>query len=191
MTLYQVALFFHLLALLAATSASAIVHLAAGRRASAPTLRQALEWGRVTGRTSRVFPVAVIVLIATGAYMVAGRWSWSDGWIVAGLTGAIALLASGATLGRRGAAEARMGVRRLEEAGGDLPNDAPPDALAAVLAEANTGLALAIVLVMTIKPAVAASFVVLAIGAALGAYRGRGHVRARVRLAELSSAEAA
>lgn len=191
MTSYQLALFLHLFALLAATSASAVVHFAAGRRSSAPTLRQALDWGKVIARTSRIFPVAVVVLVATGAYMVAGRWSWNDGWVVAGVVGAVALLASGAVLGKRGAAEARAGVQRLESAGRDLPNVAAPDPVGALLGEANTGLALAIVLDMTLKPALVASLVVLAVGAAIGAYRGRRHLRAAAPLAGVSEAEAA
>jgi hypothetical protein len=191
MSYYQVALALHLFALLAATAASGIVHLAAARRAAAPTLREAMEWGRLMGSTSRVFPIAVVALVATGAYMVAGRWQWSDGWVVAGFAGAVALLASGAIMGRRGALEARTNISRLQQAGRDLPNDATPDRVAALLAEANTGLALAIVLVMTLKPGLAASLVVLAIGATGGAYRAVGRGHARTSMVSTSETEAA
>jgi hypothetical protein len=179
---YQIALSIHLLALLAATAASGIVHLAAARRAAAPTLREAMEWGRLMGSTSRVFPIAVVTLVATGAYMVAGRWHWNTGWVIAGLVGAVSLLASGAVLGRRSALEARENVRRLQLAGRDIPNNATPDRGVALLSEANTGLALAIVLVMTLKPRLAVSLVVLAIGVTAGAYRAvsRGHQRTTV-----------
>ena len=191
MTNYQIALSVHLLALLAATAASAIVHLAAARRAAAPSLGAAMEWGRLIGSTSRVFPIAVVTLVATGAYMVVGRWQWSAGWVTAGLCGAFLLLVSGAVVGRRGAAEARASIERLTQAGRDLPNDVPPDRVMALLAEANTGLALAIVLVMTMKPGLAASLAVLAIGAALGAYRAVARDDARATMPESSEIETA
>jgi len=191
MSKYQIALSIHLLALLAATAASGIVHLAAARRAAASSLRDAMDWGRLMGSTARVFPIAVLTLVATGAYMVAGHWQWSDGWIMAGAGGAFALLASGAVVGARGAAEARGNVQRLQKAGRDLPNDAAPDRIMALLSEANTGLALAIVLVMTLKPGLGASVAVLAIGVTVGAYRalGRGHRRAP--MVDTSEVEAA
>jgi len=94
-------------------------------------------------------------------------------------------------LGKRGAAEARSNVARLQRAGRDLPNDAPSDLVAAMLSDANTGLALAIVLVMTIKPGLAGSLAVLAIGVGLGAYQGRKHARGANAPAERSKAQAA
>lgn len=191
MTKYQIALFIHLLALLAATAASAIVKLAAGRRAAAPTLRESMEWGKLIGTTSRVFPIAVVTLVATGAYMTAGQWGWRQGWIEAGVLGSLLLLASGAVLGRRGALQAQASVRRLVSATHELPNDESPDRLAAVLSGANTGLALAIAFVMTTKPGLAAAMGVLAIGAAAGAYHAHSGLRASSTVGDTSEFEAA
>ncbi len=191
MTTYQIALLIHLSALLAATAASAIIHLGVGRRAAAPTLRESMEWARLMGKTARVFPFAVLTLIATGGYMVRGSWNWGLGWVQAGLLGALVLLVSGAVVGAREGAGARANVARMQQAGRELPNDFRPDRVAALLGHANTGLALAIVAVMTLKPGVAASFGVLAAGWALGAYQALKHVRAQGPAAEESEAEAA
>lgn len=192
MTGYQIALLLHLLALLAATSASAIVHFAASRRASAPTLAQSMEWARLQGVTSRVFPFAVLTLVATGAYMVSNRWSWDTGWVEAGFAGAVMLLASGAVLGKRGAAAAKRNVERLQRAAGrELPNDGAPDRVAAVLGDANTGFALAIVVVMTLKPGLLGSLAILATGAAIGAFRGSRHARPGATVTDIKSAKAA
>lgn len=191
MTAYQIALAIHLFALIAAATASGIVHLAAGRRAAAPTLRQSMEWAKLAGTTARVFPLAVITLVASGGFMVTGRWSWQAGWVEAGLMGAILLFVSGATIGRRGAAQGRANVQRLQSAGHDLPNDGAPDRLAAVLTDANTGLALAIVLVMTLKPGLAGALGTLAFGAASGALIASRQLRARSAPAAMSRAEAA
>lgn len=192
MTGYHIALLLHLAALLSATAASAIVHLAAGRRAAAPTLRQAMEWAKLQATTARVFPVAVITLVATGAYMVSSRWGWHTGWIEAGLAGAVLLLANGAMMGKRGAAEAKRNVERLQRAAGrELPNDGPPDRAGAILGEASTGLALAIVVVMTLKPGLAGSLATLAVGAALGAWIGVRKLRAKAPAAGAATAKAA
>ncbi|HEY0996712.1 MAG TPA: hypothetical protein VGD77_12030 [Gemmatimonadaceae bacterium] len=190
MTAYQAALLVHLLALLAASSASALVHFAARRKAQAPGLREALEWGKVVATTARIFPIAVVALVASGAWMTAARWGWSTGWVEAGFAGAVLLLVSGAVLGTRGAADARASVARLQQAGHDLPNDARPDPVAALLGEANTGLALAIVVVMTLKPALLPSLLVLALGAAAFAWRGMARVRAAAGAAPATQGDA-
>lgn len=184
MTGYQLALLVHILALLSATAASAIVHFAAGRRAAAPTLRQALDWARVIGSAARVFPFAVLTLVASGAYMVGmeGRWSWSAGWVIAGIVGAVTLLASGAVLGARGAAAGRAAGARMQAAAGrELPNDAPPDRVTAILSEANTFLALAVVAVMTLKPGIAGALATLAVGWAIGAWLALSHLRTHAK----------
>jgi hypothetical protein len=188
---YQIVLAIHLLALVAAAFTSGMVHLAEARRSAAPTLRQALEWGGIMARAARVFPITVVTFIATGSYMAATRWGWGLGWIEAGLAGAILLLVSGAVLGKRGAAAAKAMVERLQHAGRDLPNPRTGDRVSAALSNANTGLAIAIVLVMTLKPGLAVSFAILAVGAAIGARLGLSHTRATATAAELGSAEAA
>lgn len=188
---YQIALFIHLIALVAAASASGIIHFAAAKRGSAPTLRQSLEWGGVMARAARVFPIAVITLIASGGFMVAGRWNWTLGWVQAGLAGAVTLFVVGAVLGRRGAGAARALVARLQQAGRDLPNDGAPDRLSTALSDGNTALALAIVLVMTIKLELAGSLAILVIGWAAGAWLGFSRARAKAAAAEIRSAEAA
>ncbi len=191
MTVYQIVLFVHLLALLAATAASAIIKLAAGRRAAAPTLRDSMEWGKLMATTSHVFPIAVVTLVATGAYMASSHWGWRQGWIEAGFMGSFVLLVSGAFIGRRGALQARAIVQRLQRATHDLPNDAAPDRVAAAMSEANTGLALAIAFVMTTKPGLAASLALLALGAGAGAYHALGSTRTKAIAGDTSEFEAA
>lgn len=138
-----------------------------------------MEWAGIMGRTSRVFPLAVLTLVATGGYMVRGHWTWGLGWVQAGVVGA------------REGAGAKRHVARLTQAESELPNDFRPDRVVVLLGNANTGLALAIVAVMTLKPGVAASFGVLAAGWALGAYQAFRHLRAKAPATEESEAEAA
>ncbi|HEU4990296.1 MAG: hypothetical protein KGL93_13260 [Gemmatimonadota bacterium] len=191
MTGYNLALFVHLLALLAATAASALVHFAAHRRAEAPTLRESMQWAGLIGKTSKVFPIAVLTLVLTGSYMVHAHWTWQVGWVEAGLLGAIALLATGAVLGARGGAQAQRNVARMKAAAGrELPNDAAVDRVSAVLSDMNTWLAISIVLVMTVKLALGGSLALMAAGAFLGAMRGMRRAGAAVSESD-AEAEAA
>lgn len=192
MIYYQIALFVHLSALLSAAVAGGIMHLASRRRERASTLREAMDWARLMGSTAKVFPIAILILIASGSYMVSLHWTWTTGFVQAGLTGAIALLAFGAVAAVRSGADVSGAMKRLQEAGHDLPNDAMPDRVASVLGETNPALALSIVLVMTIKQDLATSLALLAVGAAIGTYLGVAHVRAVKQVpGETSEAEAA
>jgi hypothetical protein len=169
MTGYQVSLYVHLLALVAAASASSVVHLAEARARRAASVGEARQWHALVGRTSRVFPVAVLTLFATGAYMVGveGPWSWGTGWVEAGLAGGAFLLVVGAVLGIRGARAGRT-LARLDAADVEGARAASHDRVAAALSWVNTGVALAVVFAMATKPALAASLTALVVGAVVG-----------------------
>jgi hypothetical protein len=108
--------------------------------------------------------------MGTGAYLVDRSWTWSSGWVVAGLVGVGVLFVVGAVVvGGRS--------RGLERALTDARDGAVPDAVASIAREhpggvaswTNTGVALGIVFVMTTKPALAGSLAALAVAAGLGA----------------------
>jgi len=169
---YHLALFIHLLALMAAVAASALVHLADARRARAATPRDALAWHALAGSAARTFPIALLLLAATGAVMVetSEGLEWAAGWVATGLLGVVALLASGGVIAVRSRREARE-LARL--AASDSARGAPPpDAVVETLSWVNTGLAVAVILVMSTKPPLVESLVALAVGAAGGLVLG-------------------
>jgi hypothetical protein len=167
--MYGVVLFMHVCALLAAISAGALSHFLEFRMRSAETTGALRPWAKLLGRLGKVFPVALLILLASGAYLVHDAWSWSAGWVVASLVGVGLLFASGGGLVRaRGVA-----LRRALMAAGDGP--LPPKVRglivrhpAAFASWMNTGLAVGIVFVMTAKPALAGSAAALVVGAAVG-----------------------
>lgn len=189
MTTYPTALLLHILSLLAAIATSAIVHLASTRRLRAVTVADALQWHRLMGAASRVFPVALLLLLATGGWMiqVGGAWSWQLGWVEAGLAGFVLLMAGGAATGAR----ARRELVQLEQASAHAP--APRgDGSVHVLGWTNTGLALAVVCDMCLKPTVGPALGVLLAGAVCGALLGRLQLQgARAEDAQAAAAEAA
>lgn len=189
---YHIALYIHLLALVAASATAAVVHLADVRRRSAVTVVEARQWHRLLGSTARFFPIATLTLIATGAYMVSTRspWSWHTGWVEAGLAGAVYLLLSGPVLGARGAragrALARLGADDVERARAALN-----DPVASALSWMNTGVALGVVFAMAVKPSLAASLAAVGVGAVVGLAANRAVLARRAAPAPAASAELA
>ena len=169
MIAYHTALYIHLLALLAAVATSTVVHLAAGRARAATTVAETRQWAALAGRTARNFPIATLVLFASGSFMVSVQsvWSWRAGWVDAGIAGVAWLLLSGAMLGKRGAkagrALARVGAGDLDGARAALR-----DPVAAAFSWVNMGVALGVVYAMAAKPGLVGSLIALAIGAAAG-----------------------
>ena len=169
---YHIALFVHLVALIVAAGVTAVTKLAAARRVRARTVGELLEWHGVLMSAARFFPVCLAVFTASGAYMlgVTHAAMWSTPYVVAGLTGVVLLLASGAFLGAKARAF-RDVLAELARQGADRP--APrlvPPRLVTVLPAVNTGIALAVVFDMVTKPAsMAVALAVIGAGIALAA----------------------
>ena len=169
MLAYQLSLYVHLLALVAASATSSVVHLAASRARAAGGVAEARQWHALAGSAARVFPVATLALFATGALMVSlhGPWGWSTGWVDAGILGVLFLFLSGPVLGKRGARAGRalagLAAGEIEKARAILH-----DPLGERLSWVNTGVALGVVFAMAVKPALAAALAALALGGAAG-----------------------
>ena len=165
---YHIALFVHILAFVVASGASAVTKLAAGRRAQARTVGEALDWHDVLTSTAKLFPMCIAALVATGAYMLSFGHAgvWTAGFVVAGDVGVVALLASGIFLGKKGAA-LRQVLAAMAQQGADRP--APrlvPPTIVVALPAINTGIALGVAFDMVTKPAsVLAALGVVALGA--------------------------
>jgi hypothetical protein len=162
---YQLALFAHLLALLAAFSASSLVHFAMTRVRDARSGAEALQWLRLCHRLSPVFPVALLTLVASGAWMTHDLWTWDTGFVDAGLAGAAILFVSGAALeGGR----ARKVAAALAAAPADRPGNVVRDRLWWAAGWGNSGTALGVVFAMATKPGTAAAFGAVAAGLVAG-----------------------
>jgi hypothetical protein len=163
---YDIALFFHLLALFAAFAATALLGLAMRRVLTARTAGDALHWLGLAKRTGRVFPLALLTLVASGAAMVSERWSWSTSWVDVGLAGVVFLaLVGDQVAGRRAAALAHA---LAADPAVPLP-DRVRDPLWWAASNANPGVALGVVFAMVTKPAAAGAAAALIVGGLLGA----------------------
>lgn len=147
---YSIALFFHLVSLLAAGGATALAGYAALRLRIATSPPEVARWGMMIGKVVRVFPPATLGLLGSGAYMTQTAWSWSTPWIIAGLVGLamIVLLGSGVEASRGRALKHEVRTHGLSERGRRLLRDP-----IAWTAKATTWtLVLAVMFVMTTKP---------------------------------------
>src|SRR5437867_6353500 len=68
---------------------------------AAKTLADAVPWGAVAGKTEHTFPIAILGLFGTGAYMTSDIWTWSTGWIDVSIAGLALLALQGPLVGGR------------------------------------------------------------------------------------------
>jgi hypothetical protein len=98
---YHVVLYIHLLALFVGIGAGAILVVCLFQLRAARTLTDAVPWGVVAGKTEKAFPIAILGLFGTGAYMTSDIWTWSTGWIEVSIAGLVLVALQGPLVGGR------------------------------------------------------------------------------------------
>src|SRR5690348_15968192 len=119
MDTYRVVLFVHLCALLGAIGTSSLLHYGEVRLRAADSVAAVRMWAGLIDNGARIFPLALLVLLASGAYLDDRSWAWASGWVEASLVGVAVLFVVGAgVIGAR----SRALRRELANAGdGDVP----------------------------------------------------------------------
>jgi len=166
---YQVVLYIHFLALFVGVGAAAILVLCLFQLRGARTLADAVPWGRVAGRVGNAFPIAILGLFASGAYMTSDVWTWSTGWIDVGIAALVVLALQGPLVGERTAKK----LERALHANGPGPLGDKARRMTRhpglwVTEFTAIGLVLATVWNMTQKPGTASAIVAVVIGYAVG-----------------------
>jgi hypothetical protein len=167
---YHVVLYIHLLALFIGIGAASVLLACLFQLRAAQTLADAVPWGMVAGKTARAFPIAVLGLFGTGAYMTTDVWTWSTGWIAVSIVGLALIALQGPLVAER---TAKKLERALHDNGpGPLGAEARrmtrhPGLWVAELS--NIGVVLGVVWNMTQKPGTAASIAAVVGGYAVGA----------------------
>ena len=171
-TLYGFVLFLHILTAIVAFMMAAIVHAGLPALARAKDVREMRSWAAILHRLEPLFPVAALLLLGFGAWLVHlshGRIKFSDGWL---LTGLISLVVIEGLAGVKLAPKAKLAVRLVEEAA-----DGPvPDAVRQAALEpwiwypthiATFGFG-AVVYLMAAKPSGVWSPIIVIVGIAVG-----------------------
>ena len=173
MDTYHVVLYIHFLALIVGVGAGAIMLVCLIQLRGAGTLEQAVPWGMLAGKTEKAFPIAILGLFGSGAYMTTDVWTWGTGWIDVSIAGLVLLALQGALgAGRAG----KMLEHALHENGpGQLGTHARRMARHPMLWMAdlaNEGIVFGIVWDMTQKPGTGSAIAAVVVGYAVGAAAG-------------------
>jgi hypothetical protein len=175
---YHVVLYLHLLSLLIGVGAASILAVCTFHLRVAQTLAEAVPWGTVASKLGRVFPIAIIGLFATGAYMTSDIWTWGTSWIYVSIVGLAVVTIQGPFVAERAAH--KLGVALQENGPGPLGEHARRMTRQPGLwipEYTNLALVLGIVWNMTAKPgttsAVAALVIAYAVGVAVALWFSR------------------
>jgi hypothetical protein len=170
---YQLALFLHIIGafgLVAAITVEAI-GLRGLRRATRSD--DALVWLRLSRSiVMRLTPASLVLILVSGLYMVATAWG-PRGWILVALgslvlLGVIGALATGRRMARIGPA-----VGRTQGALSDELRMKARDPILLLSLRVRLAMVLGIVFLMTMKPSLVASLVVIVLAMALGLLAGQ------------------
>ena len=169
MDTYHVVLYLHLLSLFIGIGAASILLVCTYQLRSALTLADAIPFGRIAGKLGRVFPIAIIGLFATGAYMTSKIWTWDTGWIWVSIVGLAVVTFQGPFVAERTAH--KLGEALQENGPGPLGEHARRMTRHPGLwipEYTNLSLVLGIVWNMTQKPGTASAIVTLIVAYAVG-----------------------
>ena len=170
MDTYHVVLYIHFLALFVGIGAGSVLSVALFQLRAAQTLEQAVPWGMLAGKVEKAFPVAVLGLFGSGAYMTNDLWTWHTGWIDVSIAGLVLLALQGPLVGGR---TGKLLERALHENGpgplGETARRMTRHPGLWVTEFSNLGVVFGIVWNMTQKPGTGASIAAIAVGYLVGA----------------------
>jgi hypothetical protein len=169
---YHVVLYIHLLSLFIGIGAGAVLLACLFQLRAARTVEQAAPWGIVAGKVGKLFPIAIVGLFGSGAYMTSSfaAWSWSTRWIDVGIAALVVLLAQGGGVAER--TGHKLGAALQANGPGPLGPEARRMTLHPglwVVEFSNLGIVMGVVWNMTQKPGLGGSLAAVLVGYAVGA----------------------
>jgi Predicted integral membrane protein (DUF2269) len=171
-TLGGFVLFLHIGVALLAFMMAGVMHAALQAMARAGNVAEMRSWARAVHRLDPLFPVAALLLLGLGAWLIhlsGGEFRWSDGWVLAAVTTLVVIEGlSGALLAPR----AKALVHAIDHtADGPVPEPirrAAVDPVVWHLGHMATVGFIGVVFLMAAKPSGAWSAVIAVVGVALG-----------------------
>jgi hypothetical protein len=163
-------LYLHLLSLFIGIGAGAVVLACLLQLRAARTVEQAAPWGMMAGKVGKFFPIAILGLFGTGAYMTSDLWTWSTRWIDVAIAALVVLFAQGAGIAER--TGHKLGAALQANGPGPLGLEARRMTLHPglwVVEFSNLGIVFGVVWNMTLKPGLWESLAAVLIGYAVGA----------------------
>ena len=173
MNTYHYVLYVHLMSLFVGIGAGSVLLVCLLQLRAARTVEQAAPWGMMAGKVGKLFPVAILGLFGTGAYLTSETtfpWSWSTRWIDVGIGALVVLIAQGAGIAER--TGHKLGAALQANGPGPLGPEARRMALHPglwVVEFSNLGIVFGVVWNMTVKPGFGESLAAVLVGYAVGA----------------------
>jgi hypothetical protein len=167
---YHYVLYVHLLSLFVGIGAGSVLLACLLQLRAARTVEQAAPWGIMAGKVGKLFPVAILGLFGTGAYMTSDLWTWSTRWIDVAIAALVVLTVQGAGIAER--TGHKLGAALQANGPGPLGPEARRMTLHPglwVVEFSNLGIVFAVVWNMTLKPGLGESLAAVLIGYAVGA----------------------
>jgi hypothetical protein len=181
---YNVALFVHVLGVVALFVAIGMQQWGGAQLRGAATLEHLRLWLRLVVRSQSLYGPAIAVLLLGGLFMAGKAWSFTAPWIVVALVGLAAMIGLGILVVGRRFAAIEAAAKATGE--GHVPADvarliARPGVWACM--SALNGIAVGILWLMTNKPEWAASIAVVVVAAAAAGIAGGMTARPKGRRA--------
>lgn len=185
MRAYDFALFFHLLGVVTLFAAVTLVQAGGARLRRAATVEHLRLWLGLARPARVMFPVAGLLLLATGLFMTAEAWTFATPWVAVSIVVLVGIAVGGGVQGRHFA--------EIGAAAAGVDEEALPSGLARLVGRpapwrlgfAMNGAAVGILWLMTTKPgwlgSVTVALGLTAIGAIVGSAVVRPGAGGRVR----------
>ena len=170
MDTYHVVLYIHLLSLFIGIGAGAVLLACLFQLRAARTVEQAAPWGMLAGKVGKFFPIAIVGLFGSGAYMANHFSFWSLRWVDVGIAALVVLLAQGGGIAER--TGHKLGAALQANGPGPLGPEARRMTLHPglwVVEFSNLGIVMGVVWNMTQKPGLGGSLAAVLVGYAVGA----------------------
>ena len=87
MDAHHFVLYLHLLSVFVMVGGITVVGLCYFRLRTAESLMDAAPWANLADQTGWVFPLSILGLFASGAYLTSDMWTWSTPWIDVSIAG--------------------------------------------------------------------------------------------------------
>jgi hypothetical protein len=170
---YHYVLYLHLLALFVGIGAGSVLLACLLQLRAARTVEQAAPWGMMAGKVGKLFPVAILGLFGSGAYLASETtfpWGWRTAWVDVGIAALVVLTIQGAGIAER--TGHKLGAALQANGPGPLGPEARRMALHPglwVVEFSNLGIVFGVVWNMTQKPGLGESIAAVLVGYAVGA----------------------
>lgn len=174
MSLYTLALFAHILGVLGLFIGMGLQWTITLRLRRARSIIQVREWSSLTGSVAKLSPASGVLLLTAGIYMMAVAWGMTA-WIVVSLAAMLFMMALGMGVTTRRLKAVHRAAALAEAHDKAIPSEVwllIHSPLLWISAQLTGAVALGVVFLMTTKPSLGGSLLVLALALVFGGIAG-------------------